>query len=104
MGTTRLEAAWMPLFRQGTETRSLASTEQVPLAYSPTTHLQFAMPIDLLCSHQTLQRKTWNFPLKMAAFQVGVEGLNIFLHVNHTHKAIIATAEITAALESFRQD
>lgn len=52
--------------------------EQLTPAYLPTTHLQFATPIVLLCFHQRLQHKTWNFLLKVAAFQVGVEGLNIF--------------------------
>lgn len=104
MGSTRLEAVWMPLFRQRTETRSLASMEQLPPDHLPTTHLQFAMPIVLLSSHQTLQCKTCNFPLKVAAFQVEGEGLNFFLHLNHMHKAIMTTAVITGALQSLRQD
>ena len=33
---------------------------------------------------------------------MGVEGLNICLHLNHMHKAIIVTAEITAALLVFQ--
>lgn len=100
MVSTRLEAVWMPLFRQGTETQSSASTEQLPPASLPTTSLQMVLP----CSHQTLQHKTCNFLLKVAAFHVEVERLNFFLHLNRMPKAVIATAEITAARQSLRQD
>ena len=104
MVSTRLEALWMPLFSQGMETQSLASTEQLPPAYLPTTNLQFAMPLVLPCSPQTMEPKTCNFPLKQAAFQVEVEGLNFLFHLNHMHKAVIVTAEITAAFQSPGQD
>lgn len=51
--STRLEAVWMTLFRQRTETPSLASTKQLPAAYLSATSLQFAMPMVVPHSHQT---------------------------------------------------
>lgn len=55
------------------------------------------MPTVLPCPRQTLQREICNFPLKGDAFQVEAEGLNFFLHLNHMHKAVIATAAITSS-------
>lgn len=66
----------------------MASTEQLPPACH--TNLQFAVPKVLPCSHQELHHKPCNSPLELMAFQVEVEGLNFFLHLNHMHKAAIA--------------
>lgn len=68
----------------------------------PATSLQFAMPKVLPCSHQALHHKPCNFSLGLVVFQVEVEGLNFFLHLNHMHKAVIVTAEIAAAPQSLR--
>lgn len=73
----------------------MASTEQSPPV---ATNLQFAKPKVLLCSHQAPHHKPCSFPLGLVAFQVEVEGLNFFLHLNHMHEAVIATAEIAAHL------
>lgn len=99
MASRRLEAVW--LLCLGREQRPGAWPAQSNY-HLPATNLQLAVPKVLPYSHQALQDKPCKFPLELVAFQVDVEGLNFFLHLNHMHKAVIVTAEITAALRSLR--